>query len=226
MIGIYKITNNVTKKSYVGQSGRLENRLSNHKKIAFDEKTKQYNDELYKDIRKYGIENFSFDILETISLDELEEKWIQKECKNNKVYNKNLFPHSKNQCQLKVFSEEQVLDIISLLKDNKLSNIKIAKKYNCSPATIDNINNGMTYLLKNETYPIREYKNEGELNHNALYTDVEVLKIRTEYKYHTLNELFNLYSKSSSKKSFERMVTGRSYNHIPKYIKRQDKWEN
>lgn len=29
-----------------------------------------------------------------------------------------------------------------------------------------------------------------------------------------------------TKKSFERMVTGRSYNHIPKYIKRKNKWEN
>lgn len=226
MIGIYKITNNVTKKTYVGQSGRLENRLTNHKKIAFDENHKQYNDELYKDIREYGVDNFNFEILETFSLDELEEKWIQTEVKNNEVYNKNLFPYSNNQCQLKVFNEEQVLEIISLLKENKLSNIKIAKLYDCASTTIDNINNGINYIIENETYPIREYKHAGELNHNALYTDEEVLKIRTEYKNHTLNQLYELYSKGSSIKSFERMVTGRSYSHIPKYIKRQDKWEN
>lgn len=226
MIGIYKITNKVTNKSYIGQSGRLENRLSNHKKAAFDENHKQYNDELYKDIREYGIKNFNFEILETVSLDEIEEKWIQTEIKVNKVYNKNLFPCSKNQCQLKVFNKEQVLEIISLLKENKLSNIKIAKKYNCASTTIDNLNNGINYIIETENYPIREYKNAGELNHNALYSDDEVLKIRTEFKNHTINELFELYSKSSSRKSFERIVTGRSYSHIPKYIKRQDKWEN
>lgn len=42
MIGIYKITNNITNKIYIGQSGRLEGRLSNHKRQAFDKNHKQY----------------------------------------------------------------------------------------------------------------------------------------------------------------------------------------
>lgn len=224
MIGIYKITNNVTKKSYIGQSGRLESRLSSHKNIAFNKNSKQYNEELYKDIRKYGINNFSFKILETISLNELEEKWIQKEIETNEVYNKNLTPHTNNLSVIRCLNDEQVLNIIELLKENKISNIKIAKMFNCSSSTIDNINNGISYKIESEKYPIRKYENIGEQNHNSKYTDEEVLNIRKEFEHHTLKELFDKYSKNKNIKSFERMVTGRSYSHLPIYKKRENKW--
>jgi len=225
MIGIYKITNNITNKSYIGQSGRIENRLSSHKKIAYDKNHKQYNDELYCDIRKYGIENFSFDILETFSLDQLEEKWIQKEVSNKKeLYNKNLKPFSSKNDHSKIFTEKDINDIISLLEANDLSNIEIAKIYNCGPSTIDNINNGKTYKKDNKIYPIRQYKKIGQKNKNAIYSDEEVLLIRKEYTHKTLKELFEIYGKNSSCKSFERMVCGKSYSHIPYYVKRTNQW--
>lgn len=226
MIGIYKITNKVTGKAYVGQSGRLENRLANHKRLAFNTNHSQYNDDLYKDIRHYGIDNFSFEILETISLDELEEKWINKIALETDVYNKNLYPFSNKEHYAKIFNDDEIDSILKMLKENKISNIRIAKYFNCSPTTIDNINNGKVYRRENELYPIRDFKNKGEKNINAKYSDDEVLMIRKEFKTHTINELFDMYSKSSSLKSFERMVTGRSYSHIPIYKKREDKWIN
>ena len=87
MIGIYKITNTITGKNYIGQSGRIENRLASHKKAAYNKKHKQYNDELYQDIRENGIDNFSFEILELISINDIEEKWIQQAVKNNEDFN-------------------------------------------------------------------------------------------------------------------------------------------
>lgn len=225
MIGIYKITNKINNKSYIGQSGGLERRLSSHKKIAFNENHEQYNDDLYKDIRKYGIDNFDFKGLETVSLDKLEEKWIQAEIeKANALYNKNLNPYSDSHASQRCLSNEQILEIVRLLKENKLSNIKISKMFKCSSATIDNINNGTQYKLEEEFYPIRTYKHIGEKNHNSKYTDEEVLNIRKEFERHTLKELFEKYCKGSNYKSFERMVTGRSYSHIPIYKKREQKW--
>lgn len=70
--GIYKITNIVLNKSYIGQSIHIEKRWKEHQwgKGSAD---------LYADFQKYGIENFTFEILETCSKEELllrEKHWI------------------------------------------------------------------------------------------------------------------------------------------------------
>ena len=77
MIGIYKITNKINNKVYIGQSKEVEHRLREHQLRPFrgDENTnKEYNKYLYKAIRKYGLENFSFEILEECSPDILADK--------------------------------------------------------------------------------------------------------------------------------------------------------
>lgn len=60
MTGIYKITNLVNGKMYIGQAVDIEERWIRHKRDWKIDKTKV----LYKAIRKYGIENFSFEIIE------------------------------------------------------------------------------------------------------------------------------------------------------------------
>ena len=61
--GIYKIENLINHKVYIGQSKDINTRWSEHKSTAFYEKGKSYNNPLYRAIRKYGIENFSFEII-------------------------------------------------------------------------------------------------------------------------------------------------------------------
>lgn len=61
--GIYKIENLINHKVYIGQSKDVNTRWSEHKSTAFYEKGKSYNNPLYRAIRKYGIENFSFEVL-------------------------------------------------------------------------------------------------------------------------------------------------------------------
>lgn len=72
---IYKITNLINNKSYIGQTTKsLEKRLGIHKRCAFN-----YNKEyaLYRAFRKYGIENFKWEIIcECLSIDEMNEKEI------------------------------------------------------------------------------------------------------------------------------------------------------
>lgn len=227
MIGIYKITNNITNKIYIGQSGRLEGRLSNHKRQAFDKNHKQYNWELYKDIKEYGKENFSFEIIETIDITDIEEKWIQHfVSKGHKMYNKNLLPKTNSQNHLRKFDDEKIKEIIKLLKENKISNIKIAKLFKCSPSLIDDINNGKKYKQEDIQYPIRDFKAIGSNNHNALYTDDEVNIIRQEYVNNDIGTLFKKYGKNKNKDVFSRMVRGKTYTHLPIYNKNNKSWTN
>lgn len=55
--GIYKITNTINNKSYIGKSKNILMRIKNHIENCS-------NMELLNDIIKYGIENFTFQILE------------------------------------------------------------------------------------------------------------------------------------------------------------------
>ena len=81
MIGIYKITNNINNKIYIGQSINIKRRWYDHKYKAFDESDISYNSALHSAMRKYGVENFSFEVIEECSEEELDNKeryWIQK----------------------------------------------------------------------------------------------------------------------------------------------------
>lgn len=70
MIGIYKYTNNINNKVYIGQSINLEQRKYSHKSSAYNEKAGDYNSQFHQAIRKYGLENFSYEVVAEISNEE------------------------------------------------------------------------------------------------------------------------------------------------------------
>ena len=77
MIGIYKITNNINQKSYIGQSNFIERRFAQHKSPY--EQNRFADKPLYRAFKEYGLENFTFEIIEECSVEELDEKeeyWI------------------------------------------------------------------------------------------------------------------------------------------------------
>lgn len=61
---IYKITNNITNQSYIGQTNDFIRRKANHISLYKNEKSKGANRPLYKAMRSYGLDSFSFEILE------------------------------------------------------------------------------------------------------------------------------------------------------------------
>lgn len=80
MVGIYKITNNINNHCYIGQSRNIEKRWYNHKNDSTNQNSEKYNYPLYCGFRKYGIRNFTFEVLEECSIEELNEKekyWIE-----------------------------------------------------------------------------------------------------------------------------------------------------
>lgn len=129
--GIYKITNLVNGKIYIGQSKNIYKRWSEHKR------PRNYNCPLlYKAIKKYGIDNFSFEIQEICSEEELNEKeiyWIK--YYNSCVFFENGFGYNCNEGGSEgkgyVFSEET---------REKMSEIKLEKGVWCSkPVICENI---------------------------------------------------------------------------------------
>ena len=77
MIGIYKITNLINNKTYIGQSNCIERRFAQHKSPY--EQNRNSEKPLYKAIKKYGINNFSFDIIEECPEEDLNNRelyWI------------------------------------------------------------------------------------------------------------------------------------------------------
>ena len=76
--GIYKITNLETKQSYIGQSVDVAQRWKDHVKCGLGIEASATN-RLYKAMQEDGVWNFTFELLETCSRDELNEKerlWI------------------------------------------------------------------------------------------------------------------------------------------------------
>lgn len=71
MIGIYKITNKINGKCYIGQSVDIKRRFYDHSC-----KSHEHNRHLYNAMGKYGKENFEFEILEECPIELLNEREI------------------------------------------------------------------------------------------------------------------------------------------------------
>ena len=77
--GIYQLKNKINGHSYVGQSINIYKRWREHRSAAFNQNSSDYNMIIYQAIRKHGLENFDFIILEeclTEQLNEREVYWI------------------------------------------------------------------------------------------------------------------------------------------------------
>ena len=87
--GIYKITNLINGKVYIGQSKDIYNRYHRHHKYEY--KNEQRSDfHLYQAFKKYGLDNFSIDVVELCDeslLDEREIYWIKYYDSFNTGYN-------------------------------------------------------------------------------------------------------------------------------------------
>lgn len=91
--GIYKITNKLNNKVYIGCSKNIQHRWIAHKSESVLENNPQYNYSIHKAFRKYGIDNFSFEIIELTEEKDLFDKekyWIKFYDSYNNGYNETL----------------------------------------------------------------------------------------------------------------------------------------
>lgn len=153
MVGIYKIENIINNHCYIGQSINIQKRLNRHKTTAFNSNSKDYEYPLYRAFRKYGLENFSFEVLEECLPEELNEKekyYIQEYNSFFDGYNQTL----GGDCGSCTVEKEKVLGIINDLENTIMSHKDIANKWGFSVEMVQGINTGR-YWRYNRQYPIQ-----------------------------------------------------------------------
>ena len=178
-IGIYLIENLINHKKYVGQSKNIYARWSGHR---CDSKVK--NLPLYQAMRKYGLENFQFSILEECGIEELTDKedyWI--------AYYNSYIPNGYNINQAETHwvnkaVPQRILDIMFDIENSTDKLIQIAQNYNLSKAQINRINQGKSWRLEGKDYPLR--------GHEELQIEVIKQMIEEEYNLREIAETFSV----------------------------------
>ena len=171
MIGIYKITNLINNKSYVGQSIHIERRWQEHCQSSS-------NCLIGKAIQKYGKQNFSFQIIEEVEdislLNDLEAKYIK--------YFNSLAPNGYNiilidsneHHQFNSYSYEVFSKILADIKNSTLSFKEISQKYDLDLSMIYYLNRGDYHTLPNEIYPLRQIKDMKKQYHYCVDCGIEL----------------------------------------------------
>lgn len=132
MIGIYKITCNETGKCYIGQSIDIANRWTQHICAA---KYESDNNKFYNALRKYGYENFTYEVIEECSndqevLDDRERYWIEYYHSYENGYN------STRGGQNKAWIYDP--DVIRKMWDDGFTTGEIRKVLGCGHSTVNN----------------------------------------------------------------------------------------
>lgn len=235
MIGIYKITNKINNKAYVGQSNNIERRFKEHQTCG-----RRSGIPLDVAIEKYGIENFVYEVLEECSIDELNAKetyWIEKLQTNLTGYNCNLggeqgsVGEENGRAKL---TEEDVKTIRQAYNDHKkqkevYENYKDIISFN----HFQNIWQGRVwshvmpevFTEENKQYYIYE-NSKGANSSIAKFTDEEIIAIRTRYVNESAKAIYEDYKDKISFQALQQILWGRYYDNLPIYKKKEKKWIN
>lgn len=147
--GIYKFLNPITNKVYIGQSIDIRSRYQAHKSNHLNPNYINYNAYFYKALRKYGFENFNFEIIEECEsslLDEREKYWIN-------YYNS--YNNGYNMTKGGDFNPSKVPEIVQKRTEKLLNDSNINKKlasYGNSKLTKDDIIKIRTAYKEGKTF--------------------------------------------------------------------------
>lgn len=235
MVGIYRIVNKNNGKIYIGQSNDITRRFAEHKRIG--EKSRIPVDSA---IQKYGKENFIYEILEECSIEILnqrEEYWIKF---YNAVENGYNCSNGGNQQSIgenngkSKLTENDIIIIRTAYKEHrkqqeiyKLFQDKISFGY------FQNLWQGRSwshimpevFTQENKDY----YKTQTSLGSNsvkAILSDDEVINIRHRYINEVAKTIYEDYKDRIQYQTFQAILWGRSYSHLPIYKKKEKKWIN
>ena len=243
--GIYLIRNLINNKIYIGQSVDIKRRIQEHLRSAQPDKysiksLKDSKTHIHLAMQKYGINNFSVDIIELTNdrkqLDDLEKKWILLLRSNNPNigYNETIggqkcFSQKGEKHGQAKLTQQEVNDIKFLLKNTKMTLGEISQKYNnISKSTLSMINQGKIWNDNQIEYPIRKtnYGSSGDKNPRAKFTNEQVMEIRTKYSnVSSLSELQEEYSNQASKSTIKAIIYGESFKNLPVWSKKTKSWK-
>lgn len=155
VIGIYKITNLINGKSYIGQSVDIYRRWKQEKDESKNINSHGYDYPLMRAFRKYGIDNFEFEILEECNIESLNEKeiyWINFYNTFFDGYNQTLGGDTTSRQP-----KEKIIGVISDLSNTNMQHRDIAKKWDISIEMVQGVNTGR-YWKHNVDYPLQKRK--------------------------------------------------------------------
>ena len=211
---IYKITNLVNNKMYIGQTIHPDRRWTEHKQKARHGQDKF---PIHLAINKYGEENFLFEIIEWTENYNEEEKRLIKELNTLSPNGYNLGEGGENHVMYgednpkNKVKNNDVLLIIQDLKNNKMTDRDIAIKYGLTDKIIADINHGYSHKQDNETYPIRIRHGSQKLT----IEQVNEIKLLLETTLISYSELANKYN--VSKPTIASINKGQTFKEERKY---------
>lgn len=156
MVGIYKIENKINGHVYIGQSVHIKRRWQNEIRRAFNPGDISYNYPLSSAIRKYGVNNFDFSVIEECSAEELDEK------ERYYIYQYNSYYNGYNQtlggdgsCHGREY-KPKIIGVINDLKNTDMFHRDIAEKWQISVEMVQGINTGRYWYSDYEDYPLQK----------------------------------------------------------------------
>lgn len=175
MLYIYKYRNKINGKVYIGQTNNIQKRINGHKSVMNNPKDHSYNDAFHAALRKYGYENFSFEIIEEFDdsfgreyLNEREVFFIEyynsHVSKNgyNITYggdgcNKEKLTFPQRCARSKIFTETEIRDIQERLIEG-YQYFEIKRKYpKLTDSFLTNINCGLNFYRDDLNYPLAKF---------------------------------------------------------------------
>lgn len=210
MYYIYKFTNKISGKHYIGQTNNLQKRYNGHKSESFNQKASGYWLPFHCAIRKYGIENFSYEVLEEIAdgesqnfVNEREQYFIQyyNSLKDNNGYNvttggngcpKPPLSYEEKLERSKLFTKEEIQDIQKrLMNDEEFDDIEEIYSPKLKRTFLVNINTGTNFYNPDFDYPLKK-------NSKSKFSQKEIQEIKSMIKqgltYKTIQEKFDIKS--------------------------------
>lgn len=190
----------INKIVYVGQTNNLEYRHKQHIQYdPFNVNNIEYNYPLSRGIRKYGEDEYQLIILEkdipNDKLDEREIYWIKYYDTYFNGYNQST--GGKNPVK-PIYTDDEILNIIGLLKNTNLSFQKISEQTGFSITHIYNINTGKRRPIEGMKYPIRSNKEKGSKGLKFSQQECEIIHKEILKNDKTLIELAKMFNCSPS----------------------------
>ena len=231
MIGIYKITNLLSGQSYIGQSKNIEQRFKEH----------MYHNSSNIDIaiHELGVENFSFEILELCTEDQLdikEDYYIQLYKSNIDGFGYNLIHggrHNKGESNPNSkLTEQDVYNIRESYRNHEHKyEVYERYKHKISKLYFSNLWEGQSWKDVNYDVYTEEnidfYKNKtsiGQDSTNSVFTNLEVFELRKRYINESAKEIYESVKDRCSFQSLQMILWGRYYSKIIVYDKKDKRW--